>query len=62
MSSHYGGKFNANFEPVAATAYHYDARSNETPGMVKKDVLTLEHISVHDFKSFCQMLEKQMSS
>ena len=58
ISSQYCGKFNSNFEPVAATAYHYDIRSDDTPGMVKKDILTLEHIAVHDFKSFCQMLEQ----
>jgi len=61
IGSSYCSKFNSNFEPVAATAYHYDIRSDDTPGMVKKDILTLEHIAVHDFKSFCQMLENLLS-
>ena len=44
-------KLNTNFEHVGATAYHYDQTE-------RRNILTLEHIPIHDFPSFCQMIEK----
>jgi hypothetical protein len=53
MSNSFVRKLNTNFEHVSATAYHYDNCSVDS----KKNTLTLEHISTHDFRSFCTMLE-----
>ena len=55
MSYSFIKKLNTNFEHVSATAYHYDK------GTDKKSSLTLEHISTHDFRSFCNMLESNNS-
>ena len=42
---------NTNFEHVGGTAFHYDQ-------LERRNALTLEHIPIHDFPSFCQMIEK----
>ena len=52
------GKLNANFEHVAATAYHFEkSRTRSRP-----DTLTLEYISTHDFRGFADTLDKCLRS
>ena len=45
-----------NFEHVAATAYHFDFKSENL--RLKNDTITLEHISTHDFKNFAGIIDR----
>ena len=49
--SKFANKLKANFQHVAATAYHYDYVEQG------RDVVTLEHVATHDFSSFFEVID-----